>query len=98
MCHEIAVEEGLADDQNADGGRIPCQHRPRGFREDLRRGRCGKGACVTFDIKIAVHSRDVNDFAPVVNAVETRTAELSDEDHPTNSRPTIPNMAPTSKV
>jgi hypothetical protein len=54
----------------------------------------GRGQWVTFDIKIAVHSRDVNDFAPVVNALETRSAELSDDYQPNEQQPDDPEHGP----
>jgi hypothetical protein len=42
----------------------------------------GAGQYVTFDIKIADHSRNASDFAPVVGELETSPAELSDEHRP----------------
>jgi hypothetical protein len=53
----------------------------------------GAGQHVTFDIKIAVHSRNASDFAPVVGELETPSAELSDE-HLPDQQPDDPGEGP----
>jgi hypothetical protein len=53
----------------------------------------GAGQHVTFDLKIAVHSRNASDFAPVVDELETSSAELWDE-HLTDEQPDDPEYGP----
>jgi hypothetical protein len=53
----------------------------------------GAGQHVTFDLKIAVQSRNASDFAPVVGEQETSLAELSDE-HSPDEQPDDPEYGP----
>ena len=53
----------------------------------------GTGQRVTFDLKIAVHSHNASDFAPVVGALETSSAELSGEQLP-DQQPDDPEYGP----
>jgi hypothetical protein len=53
----------------------------------------GAGQHVTFDIKIAVQRRNASDFAPVVDDMETSSAELGDEHLPVQ-QPDDPEYGP----
>lgn len=53
----------------------------------------GAGQHVTFDIKIAVQRRNASDFAPVVDELETSSAELSDQ-HSSDQQPDDPENGP----
>ena len=53
----------------------------------------GAGQHVTCDLKIAVHSRNASDFAPVVEELETSSAEFSDQ-HLPDQEPDDPEYGP----
>jgi hypothetical protein len=53
----------------------------------------GAGQHVTFDVKIAVHARNASDFAPVVDELETSSAELWDE-HLPDQQADVPEYGP----
>ena len=53
----------------------------------------GAGQHVTFDLKIAVHSRNASDLPPVVDELETLSAELWDE-HLPDQPPDDPEYGP----